>query len=126
VIFTRFGDRNYGIGCFRPCYRDLSRYSDVIEYFKKSFKCIHNASIVKFLTSEKELHERCTVCTPVRVRDNLQQVHSFHAMVFLVFYMWNEVQFFIKDEAKEFEFITDRYGNAIQSERCGSVCTVCC
>ena len=30
--------------------------------------------------------------------------------------MWNEVQFSVKDEAKEFEFINDRYGNAIQSQ----------
>jgi hypothetical protein len=30
--------------------------------------------------------------------------------------MWNKVHFSVKDEAKEFESINDRYGNAIQSE----------
>jgi hypothetical protein len=30
--------------------------------------------------------------------------------------MWNAFQFSVEDEAKEFEFINDRYGNAIYSE----------
>ena len=63
-----------------------------------------------------QLQERCTDCTPVRVRDNLQHVHSFHAVVFKICDVRNEVQFSVKDEAKEFESIIDMYGNAIQSK----------
>jgi hypothetical protein len=48
------------------------------------------------------------------VSDNLQQIHSFHTSVLDVLDMWDEVQFPIENQAEEFVFRDDRYGNSIK------------